>query len=91
MAAMQLTAEITLYPLQDDYIGIIEDLIHGLRRHDGLQLVTNAMSTQVTGDFDTVFRAVATELRASAERYGDQAMVCKFLPKGLDIVATPQI
>ena len=51
--------------------------------------MTNAMSTQLRGDFDTVVTTVARALRASAERFGRQVLVCKFIPGALAIDAAP--
>lgn len=82
---MTLTAELTLYPLKDDYLTVIRSFIEQLNAHDGLTVVTNAMSTQIQGDHDLVMAAVGDALRMSAERFGSQALVCKFLPMGLEI------
>lgn len=82
---MILTAELTLYPLNDDYLGVITTFIERLNACDGLTVVTNAMSTQLRGEHDAVMSAVSATLRESAERFGAQALVCKFLPMELDI------
>ncbi len=82
---MKLTAELSLYPLQDDYIPLIQAFIAACREHDELTLVTNAMSTQVCGDYERVFAVVSAALRDSAERFGRQVLVCKFIPGELDI------
>lgn len=82
---MQLTAELSLYPLGDDYLPVIRGFIDDLAARDGLTVVTNAMSTQLRGDFDAVTGAVAAALRASSERYGRQVLVCKFIPGALAI------
>ena len=82
---MQLTAELSLYPLRDDYIPVVESFIEAARKRQGMTVVTNAMSTQVCGDYDAVFALVSAELKASAERFGKQVLVCKFIPGELDI------
>lgn len=82
---MKLTAELSLYPLQEDYIPVIRAFIEACRRHDDLLVVSNAMSTQVCGDYDRVWAVVSAELRASFERWGRQVLVCKFIPGELDI------
>ncbi len=82
---MKLTAELSLYPLQDHYIPPIEAFIDDIREHGGLQVVTNAMSTQVCGDYEAVFALVSAALQASYARYGKQVLVCKFLPWELDL------
>lgn len=82
---MQLTAELSLYPLQEDYIPVIRAFIESAAEHQGLVLVTNAMSTQVCGDWDAVIALVDQCLKASHARYGKQVLVCKFIPGELAI------
>lgn len=86
---MQLTAELSLYPFDADYLVAIEDFIRRLQRHDGLTVVTNQTSTHVVGSDDSVFAAVQAELRESARRYPDLALVCKFIPKQLPVDRGP--
>lgn len=80
-----LTAELSLYPLADSYIPPIDTFIENLAQRDHLLVRTNAMSTQIRGAHDTVMTAVSEALRASAERYGMQVLVCKFIPAELAI------
>lgn len=82
---MKLTAEISLYPLTERYIAVIDDFLHELRQRDNLTIITNAMSTQISGDFQHVFAAVSDGLRHCHERHGNQVLVCKFIP-GQDLI-----
>ena len=82
---MKLTAELSLYPLQEDYIRVIEAFIDKAQMHEGLTVITNAMSTQICGDYDQVFSLVSQELKASYQAFGQQVLVCKFIPQALDI------
>ncbi len=82
---MKLTAELSLYPLREDYIDVIKAFIERAREHADVTLVTNAMSTQVCGDFDRVMALIGSTLRASFETYGRQVLVCKFIPGELHI------
>ncbi len=84
---MKLTAELSLYPLNEEYIPIIQAFIDAMNLHPGLNIVTNAMSTQIAGDYDTVFRAVERELAASYRCFGKQVLVVKFIVGELDITA----
>ena len=83
---MKLTAELSLYPLQDNYLNVIQAFIAAAREHPGMELVTNAMSTQVCGDYDEVFELVSRTLKTSFEHHGKQVLVCKFIPGELNIV-----
>ena len=82
---MKLTAELSLYPLQDQYIPVIQAFIEAAREHGDLRIVTNAMSTQISGEWDAVFDLINRELKGSAERHGRQVLVCKLIPGELDI------
>jgi uncharacterized protein YqgV (UPF0045/DUF77 family) len=82
---MKLTAELSLYPLQADYIPIIEAFIRAVREHRDLKVLTNAMSTQICGDYERVFAVIGQELAASHRQFGMQVLVCKFIPGELDL------
>lgn len=86
---MMLTAELSLYPLAENYIPPIDSFIAAVRQREDLTVVTNAMSTQLRGEHDVVMGAVSDALRASAERYGMQILVCKFIPAALTIDEVP--
>lgn len=80
---MKLSAELSLYPLREDYISAIDAIIADLHKHTGIKVQTNAMSTQVSGDYADVFSAIQTALLHSVERFGHQVLVCKFFPEDL--------
>ena len=82
---MTVTAELSLYPLRQDYIAVIKAFIDDLQERPGLRVCTNAMSTQIQGEHDSVMSAVSEVLRLSAQRFGEQVLVCKFIPMQLDI------
>jgi uncharacterized protein YqgV (UPF0045/DUF77 family) len=84
---MKLTAELSLYPLHEEYIPIIQAFIEALRKHTELTVVSNAMSTQICGEYSRVFALVAEELENSYSRFGKQVLVCKFIVGELDILA----
>jgi uncharacterized protein YqgV (UPF0045/DUF77 family) len=83
---VKLTAELSLYPLCEDYITAIGDFIAAANEHRGLEIVTNAMSTQICGDYDQVFALLRQELRRSYDKYGKQVLVCKLFPGELAIL-----
>lgn len=62
---MRTAVEISLYPLDADYVPPIKDFIERLNRHAGLQIITTAMSTQVAGEHELVFAALMAETRAT--------------------------
>ncbi len=64
---MKATAEISLYPLHENYEEVIIDYILKLRQYEGLRVETNGMSTQVFGEYDTLMAALTTESKAVFE------------------------
>lgn len=76
---MQLSIEISKYPLTSDYIQPIKGFIAELNNEPGLTVLTNTMSTQVFGEYDTVMAALQRCIRWSFERYGKVIFVVKFL------------
>ena len=74
---MQVAVDISLYPLDADYIPPIKDVIARLNRHPDISVVTNPMATQLRGDYDVVmdvlgedslWMALANESNKSASR-----------------------
>ncbi|EAT13491.1 hypothetical protein HF888_08640 [Bermanella marisrubri] len=86
---MELSVEISKYPLADDYIPAIKDFIDRLNQVDGLSVVSNTMSTQVFGDYDLVMDTLKIELKRSYETYGKAIFVCKFIGANLDPALKP--
>ncbi|HEY7739620.1 MAG TPA: YkoF family thiamine/hydroxymethylpyrimidine-binding protein [Steroidobacteraceae bacterium] len=62
---MHVAVELSLYPLADEFVPPILDFIERLKARPGLAVATNSMSTQVSGDMDTVFDALRAEMAAS--------------------------
>jgi len=86
---MEISVEISKYPLSDDYLPYIKGFIDRLNDVEGLSVVTNTMSTQVFGDYDLVMDTLKTEIRRSWEEFGQSIFVCKFIGRNLDPVLNP--
>ena len=59
---MHVAVEMSLYPLADDFIPLIQDFIERINRYEGLQVLTNSMSTQVSGEYPAVMAALQAEM-----------------------------
>lgn len=88
---MNITVDISMYPLDADYKPAIKNFIRRLREFDGLTLVTNQMSTQVNGSFATVTTAINTCIRESMEQQAKVVFVARYLNADLDITRLPDI
>jgi uncharacterized protein YqgV (UPF0045/DUF77 family) len=86
---MQLSVEISKYPLADDYIPAIKNFIQRLHATEGLSVVGNTMSTQIFGDYDLVMDTLKEEIRRSYEQFGKAIFVCKFIGANLDPALNP--
>jgi uncharacterized protein YqgV (UPF0045/DUF77 family) len=76
---MRIAVDISLYPLDADYVPPIKEFIERLNRQPGLSVATNAMSTQVAGDHERVFAALEAETRATFATGGRAVFVLKVL------------
>ncbi len=65
---MKVAVDISLYPLDADYLPPIKDVIERLNLSDGVEVWTNAMSTQLFGEYDDVMQALHTEIGATFEQ-----------------------
>lgn len=65
---MRVAVDLSLYPLDADFIPPIKDVIERLNGHDGIEVVTNPMSTQLRGEYDAVMAALTHEMRTSFEQ-----------------------
>ena len=63
---MNISVELTLTPIQDDYEPPIIHFIKRLRT-SGLIVKENPLSTQVYGDYDTVMEVLNTEIKEAFE------------------------
>jgi uncharacterized protein YqgV (UPF0045/DUF77 family) len=84
---MEIGVEISLYPLQEQYVPDIKDFIARLQSQQALRIVTNSMSTQVFGAYDTVMDVLRRELRATFESLGDRSGKGVFVMKVLGPLA----
>jgi uncharacterized protein YqgV (UPF0045/DUF77 family) len=82
---MRIAVDISLYPLNADYVPPIKSFIERIAAHPGLALEYNALSTQVSGEIDAVFAALRAEIGRTYEGPDRAVFVMKMLGGG-----TPQ-
>ncbi|MFQ5548020.1 MAG: YkoF family thiamine/hydroxymethylpyrimidine-binding protein [Woeseia sp.] len=76
---MRVAVDISLYPLADDFIAPIDDVIERLNSHESLEVVTNPMSTQIRGEYDAVMAALNREIKATFESTPKAVFAIKIL------------
>ena len=65
---MKVAVDISLYPLDADFIPPIKDVIARLNDYPDLQVETNPMSTQIRGEYAGVMAALTTEIGTTFEQ-----------------------
>jgi uncharacterized protein YqgV (UPF0045/DUF77 family) len=76
---MHTAIEISLYPLNSDFIPPIKAFIDRLNTYPELNVVTNSMSTQVSGEHRRLFEILAQETEATFGESGRKVFVMKVL------------
>ena len=88
---MKITADISMYPLDSNYIPSIKTFILRLRTFPGLEIVTNQLSTQLRGEFDQVTTALNTCMRERMTGEQKVVFVTRYLNSDLEIGKPPDI
>ncbi|MGH8144564.1 MAG: hypothetical protein ACREU2_18895 [Steroidobacteraceae bacterium] len=60
---MDIGVEISLYPLTEQYLGPIREIIGRLNADPRLRVVTSSLSTQIFGEYGLVMQTLERELR----------------------------
>jgi uncharacterized protein YqgV (UPF0045/DUF77 family) len=88
---MKITVDISLYPLDTNYIPSIKAFILRLRTFPGLEIVTNQLSTQLRGEFEQVTEAINSCIRESMTGEQKVVFVTRYLNSDLAIGRLPDI
>jgi uncharacterized protein YqgV (UPF0045/DUF77 family) len=76
---MHSAIEISLYPLAADFIPPIKAFIDRLNTYPEIRVITNAMSTQISGEHQRLFEIVAKETAITFAEAGRKVFVMKVL------------
>jgi len=88
---MNIVADMSLYPLKDGPVPEIIRFIRELRERDGLEIVTNQLSTQLRGDFEAVTGAINDCMRLAMSAPNTVVLVVKYLNVDLEIGRAPTL
>lgn len=77
---MKAAVDISLYPLDADFVATITEFIRRLNSHADLTVQTNAMSTQIAGPLDRIMSVLAQEMQAAAQAGPKLVFVMKVIP-----------
>ena len=76
---MLLSAEISMYPLAENYIPPIDAFIKKLNSYAGLQIETFPTCTVLMGEQEKVMKALQDAMVWGHEKYGKAIFVTKFI------------
>ncbi len=76
---LEIGVEMSLYPLNADYIPPIQNFIDRLNANGRFKIVTNSMSTQVFGSYDDVMGVLVREMRETFMKNDKAVFVMKVL------------
>ena len=65
---MRVAVDISLYPLAEEFLTPIQDVIRRLNDHESVEVETNAMSTQLRGEYDDVMNVLEREIKRTFEQ-----------------------
>ena len=88
---MRITAELSLYPLHDGYLDMIETAIRRLREIPSIDIVVNQLSTQIRGEVPDVMGAIETLVTNSFSSGTPQVLVTKIVNADLPIDEAPEV
>jgi len=80
---MNISVEISMYPLTKNYESPILQFIEQLNQHKDIKIITNTMSTQIFGNYESVMSALTPEIRAAFMVEPTTIMVLKIINAGL--------
>jgi len=76
---MRVAVDISLYPLDTDFIPPIEDVIDRLNAYESIDVVTNPMATQLRGEYDEVMDVLKREIGTTFEQIPKAVFAIKIL------------
>jgi len=76
---MRVAVDISLYPLTEDFIPPIDDVIARLNKHKSVEVSTNAMSTQLRGEYADVMAALHQEIKTTFDAMPKAVFAIKIL------------
>ena len=82
---MHVSIDLSLYPLTPDYEAPIVAFIKRLHGHDGIEVATNHLATQLRGEYDTVMEVLKEAMRPTLA----SDTPCSFVIKLLNVAVVP--
>ena len=65
---MQVSIDVSLYPLNEKFISLINEFINDLKKYNNIEIRTNSMSTQLFGEFDDLMSILKIEIEKTFKK-----------------------
>lgn len=76
---MEISVDISMYPLQEDFRKPILAFIDSLEKVDNIDIVKNDLSTQIHGDYKIIMQLLEKEMFSVFTQIPDSIFVLKFV------------
>ncbi|MBA1420687.1 MAG: hypothetical protein FAF03_07510 [Epsilonproteobacteria bacterium] len=76
---MEISVDISMYPLQQEFEAPILAFISQLEKEDTVEVVRNELSTQIHGDYKTIMTLLEKEMFLVFTEIPDSIFVLKFV------------
>ena len=76
---MNASIEISMYPLNEEYVKFIKEFIDNINKNKKLEIETNGMSTQIFGDYFEIMETLTKEIYHSYQKAGATVFVLKIV------------
>ena len=88
---MKIVADMSLYPLKDGPIPDIIEFIKEMQVQGGIEIVTNQLGTQLSGEFEAVTGAINHCMRKAMEAPNTMVLVVKYLNISVELKKAPSL
>ncbi len=76
---MEITVEISMYPLREKFEPAIIELIQEVKAVKGVEVKVNPTATHLFGEYELVMNTLQTQIRGSFDKYGKVVFAIKVL------------
>ena len=76
---MQVSIDVSLYPLNEKFILPIDEFINDLKKYNNIEIRTNSMSTQLFGEFDDLMSILKIEIEKTFKKEVDSVLNLKIV------------
>jgi len=88
---VKIVADMSLYPLKDGPVPNIIEFIKELRQREGIEIVTNQLTTQLRGEFEAVTDAINHCMHKAMDAPNTVVLVVKYLNVDVEINKMPSL